>query len=176
MRRRPATRSVTRATRSVTRSQSAHPVDLQLFENALSLITSAVSDISSVGRIGCTCWVMRHFALREDIWQVLLFHDFPSSAALPMAAFDHAVGRGYRWHYQQRLSRVPDTPDLPALPTATLTAADLILLVELHCAGARHLSHAVQGAEMGRFLSDATLRIPPQTPWTATSAFEVDGI
>ena len=66
------------STRSVSRGQSARPVHLQLFENAISIITSAVSDISSVGRIGCTCWVMRHFALREDIWQVLLFHDFPA--------------------------------------------------------------------------------------------------
>ena len=98
----------------------------------------------------------------------LVLRDFPSSAALPAAVFNVEAGRGYCCHYRQRLEKVPHDDHLKRcmLPRPTLTAHNLILLVELYFDGARLLSHAVKGSEMTQLLRSGSIIIPAQTVWT----------
>ena len=122
---------------------------------------------------------MRSATRREDLWMLLVLRDFPSSAALPAAFFHLEAGRGYRWHYMQRVEQVPVSAEdedkrLEELPPPALKASDLILLVELYFDGTRLMSHAVSGAKMREMLRSGSVCLPPQVPWARTVSLVPD--
>ena len=128
----------------------------------LTLASAAHCTGSMLLAIGRTCRTLRDAALREDVWQQILFAAFPSTAALPAAAFDLPAGRGYRWWFKQRVKQMPDADarPLPALPEPRLRASDLVLFVELDFEGTKHVSYAARGEQLEQFLLSGRIRIP----------------
>ena len=106
----------------------------------------------------------------------LVCRDFPSSTSLPAAVFRLDAGRGYRWHYKQRLTKVPVEPEPPAdLPPPALSASHLWLLVELYFDGSKVFSHALKGAELTQLLRSGSACIPTaESSWTREVPLLID--
>ena len=145
-------------------------LDSANMEDALAncVLTSSLG-ARELALLGGTNHALAALAARPDLWQHLLLKDFPSSAALPAAAYA-AAGSSFREFYLKRRLTVPrQKPSQLPLPPPSLSVDQLVLLVELRCSWWNDdlfLAHSVQGAELERLLTTGRVEFKaPEGPW-----------
>jgi hypothetical protein len=104
--------------------------------------------------------IWRVVALDDEAWAVLCHTRWPNTASVPLALLQL---KGHRWLYAQRVRTSPPAV-LPPLAPPTLSADQLILLVDISLAGVPKLSTALTGADLQPFCAGDYIELPLAKP------------
>lgn len=144
---------------SVKRKRDAEAAQ-ELFPAAMSIVVkNCVIDAAGLGKLIQTSKKNRRVMRSDDTWAPLCLHMWPNTASVPKEVI--ARHGGFRVWYKHRLFSVaqPDFGEPPKLDPPSVTANDLILLVDFKKKGKSLFSGSVTGDELLPLLTNGKMTI-----------------